>query len=301
MRPARAHWRWIRFHLLRFVLAGLASLPRRPGLWFFGQLGLLAGRVLRKPNGQIVANSRLVFPEWSDELRSSFARRVLWHLGRNAFDFIRLPKYSEEEIWRLVSIDGGEHLRRARRPGVGVVALSAHLGCWELIPYRMRVEGYDVSVVYRRLYDRNLDRYVARRRQRFGIRTHDRDRDARGMLRSLRAGALLGVMIDQRTRVDSVRVPFMGHPAWTPTGAVRLALMAGAPIVPMVLAMRGDGRYRLTIGPEVPVDPDGGRATGAATAERVAEATARCNAALSELILRDHEQWVWFHERWADI
>jgi len=293
-------YRRVRFLFLRAVLGSLARLPRALGLRVFGALGSLAFSLLRKPRELVLENTRIIFPDWGDEERNAFARRVFYHMGRNGFDFLRLHGYSRDEVCSLAEITGREHLERALRPGVGVVCLGAHLGCWEFIPYRLRAEGYPVAVVYRRLSDPDLDRFVAQRRRRFGIEAHDRDASGRGILRSLRNGALVGMLIDQRTRVDSVKVPFLGTPAWTPSGPVRLALRVGAPLVPLVTAMGPDGRHRLVFGPEIAAAP---LAPGAGEEEQsahVREITARCNEALGKMILEWKEQWVWFHPRWVD-
>ncbi|MBD3236712.1 MAG: hypothetical protein GF330_08415 [Candidatus Eisenbacteria bacterium] len=299
MRRWKPAWRRMRFLLLLGWLTPLTYLPRRAGLALMSGLGRLAGRLLPGPRRRILANAALVFPRQTEAEREAFADRVLRNVLRNAYDFLRLSRYRLEEIEALVRIEGLEHLERARQGRLGVVCLSAHLGCWELIPYRMRACGYQTGVVYRRLRDPSLDAYVAARRRRFGIGTYDRDTGARGMIRCLRSGGLLGVLIDQHTRVDSVRVPFLGRPAWTPTGAVRLALRTETPIVPVVIDMEADGRHRLRIGPAVPIERPG--VGGDDEIETLIwRNTARCNEAIGRLIWEAREQWVWFHERWRD-
>lgn len=300
MRRWKPAWRRIRFLLILGLLTPLTLLPRRLGLAAMWRMGTLADLLLRAPRREILANCARIFPDWSALQRRRFARRVVQEVMRNGYDFLRLSRYRLDEIERLVRIEGLEHLERARRGERGVVCLSAHLGCWEMLPYRMRACGYTVAVVYRRLRDPSLDAYVAARRRRCGIETYDRDTGARGMLRCLRSGGLLGILIDQHTRVDSVRVPFLGHPAWTPTGAVRLALRTGTPVVPVVIDMDVDGRHRLRIGPEVPLEISG---PGDSAAEREAliwRNTARCNEVIGGMIWEAKEQWVWFHRRWRE-
>lgn len=290
--------RRVRFVLLRALFILLSMLPRGFGLRVFGALGVLAMRLVPSARRQVLENTRLVFPAWSEAQRSSFPGCVARHLARNLFDFVRLRRYSLSEIEGLVAIEGLENLERARRHGVGVICMSAHVGCWELTPYRMRACGYPVAVVYRRLRDPSLDTYVAARRERFGIETHERDTGARGMIRSLRRGALVGILADQHTRVDSVRVPFFGREAWTPSGPVRLAWRTGAPMVPVVIGMEPDGRHTLRIGEEIVVEKPPPGANGAEVDAAVHEACARCNKAVGDLILARKEQWVWFHRRW---
>jgi KDO2-lipid IV(A) lauroyltransferase len=293
-------WRWLRFHALLLTLLPLGRLPRAWGLGVFGLLGAAAYHLLPGPRRRILANVHLVHPRWRAVDRERFARRVTRALGRNAFDFVRQRGYSEAQLRWLVRIDGREHLDRAHGQGRGVICLSAHLGCWELIPLRLRAEGYDVAVVYRRLRSPRMQAFVTARRARMGIETLDRDAGARAMIRSLHRGALLGVLTDQRTRVESVRVPFLGRAAWTPTGATRLAMRTGAPVITVLVAMEPDGRHRLMIGPRVPIDRVARDASRPEVAQAVQLNTARCNEALGQVIEEWQEQWVWFHRRWDD-
>jgi KDO2-lipid IV(A) lauroyltransferase len=290
----------VRFHVLNLLLALIARLPRHAGLALFARGGRLL--LWAKPESLRIMrdNLRRVFPDWTETQADRFARGCAAALGRNLFDFVRLRRYSLSEIRRLVAIEGLERLERARRPGVGVICLSAHVGCWELMPYRMRAEGYAVAVIYRRLRDPDLDRFVAERRRRFDIQTHDRDGGVREILRSLREGALVGILTDQATRIDSVRVPFLGPEAWTPTAPVRLAWRTGAPVVPVVIAMRADGGHTLRIGEAVPLPPPRHGATEGEAQAVLESAVACCNAAIGEMILEAKEQWVWFHDRWRD-
>jgi len=291
--------RRVRFLLLRAVLGAASYLPRRAGLALCAQLGELALACHPRGRAQILVNSRRIHPDWPAAAHARFARRNVRAVAGNLFDFIRLRRYSLAEIERLVRVQGAEHLRRARRPGIGVICISAHLGCWELLPARMRAAGYAVAVVYRPLRERALDEYVARRRRRLGVATHTRDGGGRAVWRSLRDGALVGILIDQRTRVESVPADFLGHPAPTPTAPVRLAWRTGAPVVPVTIARDADRRYTLTIGPEVVLPPPPEPAAGEAeVAARLTAGCRACNAALEERVRAHPEQWVWFHARW---
>jgi KDO2-lipid IV(A) lauroyltransferase len=118
---------------------------------------------------------------------------------------------------------------------------------------------------------------------------------ARAMIRCFKQGKLLGILIDQDTRVQGVFVPFFGRPAWTPRGAADLALRFRAPVVVGWCRRRGpgpgDGHEIQVL--EVPSDPD--------APDREAEVvrlTAACTALLEEAIRANPPEWVWMHERW---
>ncbi len=108
------------------------------------------------------------------------------------------------------------------------------------------------------------------------------------MLRALEHGEILGLLIDQDTRVQSVWVPFFGKLAKTPRAAGDLALRTGAAVM-LGFCQRdaASGRYLLRMH-EVPVNADD-------TAETL---TARLTLGIEAAIRRAPEQWVWVHRRW---
>lgn len=292
--------RWARFHLLRALFGVLSLLPRRWGLTVFAGLGRIAYWLLPQPRAQIVDNARRIHPDWDEATCRRFAREVMRNIGRNAIDFVRLRCYAPADVGAIARLEGGDRLRACLARGRGVIGLGAHLGCWEIIPLLLRAEGFEVGVVYRRSADARIDRYINSRRRRAGITTHDRDTDGRGILRRLRANAIVGILIDVSTRVDSARVPFRGHPAWTPLGPARLAMRTGAAVLPLVSHMRPDGTHLVEVGEEVPIQFAPPRATREEARRLEVENTRRCNGVLGAIVAHHEGQWAWMHPRWRD-
>jgi KDO2-lipid IV(A) lauroyltransferase len=104
------------------------------------------------------------------------------------------------------------------------------------------------------------------------------------------------VLLDQRTQVPSLDVPFFGRPAPTAAGPGRLALRHGIPVLPVAIARRGRGHVVRHLAPLTPAaDPAAARDDG-----QVAAFLAECNDCLEQLIRRNPAEWVWFHRRWDD-
>src|SRR5258708_31483307 len=110
---------WVEYAAVWVILKGLGMLPRPlarslaagvVGLFYV----LLPG--LRKT---AEVNLRIAFPEWSDAQRKEVARGMLRNLGWMAAEFARFPKYSKENIDRLVVIDGHENFLEGHRRGKG--------------------------------------------------------------------------------------------------------------------------------------------------------------------------------------
>jgi len=135
---------------------------------------------------------------------------------------------------------------------------------------------------------------VQERRQRLGMKVLPREQGAGPVLKHLREGGIVAVLLDQNTRTDNVPAPFFGRPAPTPAGLARMALRYGLPVLPVALARVGEG-HEIRRGD---VRRPAAGCSGDETAVR--EFLSWCNAQLEFFIRRNPEEWVWFHQRWQD-
>ena len=185
----------------------------------------------------------------------------------------------------------------ARREGRGVVFASAHLGPWERVAASLVAAGVPLDDAGAGELRSSLHAHVralARRPRRarglaVGRSIDDGDR---GIVRTLRAGGVLGVPMDLRSRVPSCAAMFLGHPAPTPVGPARIALRTGAAVVVGTVAPAGDAL--VITATRIPTGDLDFRAGGAEL-----ELTARINRELSRRILALPHAWVWMHERWT--
>ncbi|MBI4553118.1 MAG: lysophospholipid acyltransferase family protein, partial [Candidatus Latescibacteria bacterium] len=119
-----------------------------------------------------------------------------------------------------------------------------------------------------------------------------RDRATPAVLRALRRGDVVGLLIDQDTRVQGTFVDFFGQPAYTPVGPAVIALRTDAPVVPMAIHRQPDDTHLITVLP--PIEP----VRSGRWDEDMHEATRRYTGAIERLIRQAPTQWVWMHERW---
>lgn len=268
-------------------------LPRPSGQAFFAFIGGVSFRLYRKERERAKRNVRMAFPEGDALIAEALARGSFTAMGRNAFDALRLVYLSRSGILDLCRVDGEENLRIPYERGNGVIALTGHIGCWEMLAAYFSEKGYRVSVIARELRDRRLNDMLIDMRRRHGVVSIPRGASAVAGYRFLRRGGILGMLIDQDIDVDGVFVPFFGVPAHTPRGAAVFALRSGAPIVPLGIHLQPGGWHRITILPALEPPP-----AGPAEQARIDELTGRCSEALEKLIRIYPQQWVWFHDRW---
>ena len=99
-----------------------------------------------------------------------------------------------------------------------MVAVTGHVGHWELLGWAFARQGIPLHVIAQQNVDSRLTELAVDFRAKGNVHTVLRGAPgaAVGMLRALRRGEALGLLIDQDTRVQSVCVPFFGTRASTP-------------------------------------------------------------------------------------
>jgi KDO2-lipid IV(A) lauroyltransferase len=285
--------RFLRYLLVRVVLAVVSRLPLGFARWLGAGFGRFAFAVAGGERRKALKSLARAFPEKSDAQRHELARASFRHLGMAAFE-VGATAAMDRQLERLVRWEAGDRaiLEAALARGRGVVFVSGHVGNWELLARRVARAGYPSQSIAKETTDPRLTTLVERFRAQGGVRSIWRGQEgaARAMLRALKAGEILGLLIDQDTKVQSVFVPFFGELAATPRAAADLALRTGAAVVVGFCQREGDS-YHLWM-EEVPWQSSGDREADAVAL------TAALSLSIEAAIRRAPEQWVWMHQRW---
>ncbi len=288
--------RTLRSWLVVAAIRLLSLVPLGPGLALGGFVGALAYRLAWKTRRLALAHLALAFPERTEAEREEIARGMFVHLGRSAMELAAIRSY-DARLLSYVELAAPALLPEVMSRGQGMVFVTGHVGNWELLARAISRAGVPNAVIAKRNADEGLNRLAERLRAEGGVTTLWREDESTGraIIRTLRGGKALGILIDQDTSVQGVFVPFFGRLAYTPRAAADLAIRFGAPVVVGTIHRRGPraaGGHVLDL-VEIPYDPK--------PVDREAEVvrvTAACSAALEAAIRRSPAEWVWMHERW---
>lgn len=286
----------LEYAVFRVVFGLFAAIPRslalRLGAWL-GELFYLLDRPDRKVG---LTNLRIAFPEKTEAERRRILRASCRNIGRFGAEFCHLPQLDAETISRTVSVadmDRWENIfeRGARE---GVIILTAHFDNWELLAYLHGMLNRPVTLVHRPMHNALFENAISLIRERPGTRLIRKKEAAKEALRTLKRHQILVMAADQnQTASYGVFVDFFGKPACTTPGPARLAMITGAPILPVFLVREGESeRHRIEALPEVELVLTGDRDVDIITN------TQRCTKVVEEMIRRYPEQWIWFHRRW---
>jgi len=292
----RKPYRFFLYLLFRLLHIIIVILPYRMALGLAAFFGESAYYILPKYRDITLLNLRSVFAgEKSDDRIKKIARGVFRGLGMTAVECMKIPALDKGRSTDFMEgAEGIAVLKKALSEGRGAIALSSHIGNWEMAGAFVAANGIDITVIARRVYYRPYNNFLVSLRESRGVKTLYRDDKnvLKKSLNILKANRLLAIVPDQD--VDSIKgvfVDFLGRKAYTPVGPAAISLLSGAPIVPTV-AVRENGKLRFIAGKPIYPDP------GADRDKDILRCTQKWSDAIEAYIRQYPSQWAWMHRRW---
>jgi KDO2-lipid IV(A) lauroyltransferase len=237
-------------------------------------------------------NLGLAFPEVSGAERCRIGRQALCHTVWNALDFAHLL-HAPQAVLRAVALDPVlEQMRDGTTPR-RVMMVMPHLGSWELLGQVASLQGIPTAAVAHELRNPYVNRLVQRARAAHGLQVILSEGAVRGVVRAVRAGRHIGILMDQNTRLKEggAYVDFFGLPVTVTRAPAVLSRRLGME-VHVGACVRQDSGFRVTTEglsqmPEAYPDE-----------HSLLQAIMAAN---ERLIRRFPEQYVWTYRRWRYI
>jgi len=194
-----------------------------------------------------------------------------------------------ERVLQTAHIENWEVVQSALDAGRGIIFLTPHLGCFEILAQKVATVT-PLTVMYRPPRKSALKPLVEDARARDNLALAPANLSGvRIMLKTLKQGAPIGLLPDQVPQQgEGVWADFFGKPAYTMTLPAKLHQMTGAPVI-LSYAERlpGGGGFVLRF---VPFDKE--------LAGTPSEQARAINAAMEDLISRCPAQYFWSYNRY---
>ncbi|MBA4057489.1 MAG: lipid A biosynthesis lauroyl acyltransferase, partial [Marivirga sp.] len=269
-------------------------LPRITWLKFSGFLGRFAGLFPTRTHSLIIKHLTIAFGKEMDEKAiEKLSRKVFEFLGKNTGEMLRATRVKTlPDLEKFLVTHGLENYEKAIAKGKGVIFLTCHLGAFDLQVSNMALRGLNPNIIGTPLKDKRLNELLWNYRNKHGAIAIERGRETFRLIKVLKSGGSVALLIDQDTKVKSRFVNFFGKMAATPVGATVLAMKTGAAVVPTYVYLDEDWKQHMHILPEIPM-----HLTGDDEADMIYNTQILTN--FIEDVVRQHpEQWVWMHGRW---
>jgi len=276
------------------LTAFIANIPQKRIAGVGKLLGMLVYFVDPRHRRIVRRNLQFTHPEWSLDRIQKLSRRIFQNLGVTVLEICQMTCFSREDILRKVRIKGKGNLLNATKSPRGIIMISAHLGNWEMS--QLLVSCYlqkPMVLVARRIQSKMLDRWIHGLRVRFGSVVLDKKRALPKMARALQRGRVLGLLIDQGTKLSrGVEVSFFGRTTTATPAAAILARRYDSPVLPAFCVREADASLVLVVGPPLNLQK-----TDDPHADLKAN-TQIMTSAIEKAVRAYPEQWFWFHKRW---
>ncbi len=237
-------------------------------------------------------NLRIAFPEKNEREIEDLMRELWGNVGAVLAEFPHLGTIVKGVAGDRLEIVHNSNACVFQDNAKPAIFVSAHLANWEIASGAIVAQGVPFTGIYTPLQNPMLDRMLYRARLSLGYTLVSRDGAMRKLIKSLRKGVSVGLLVDQR--VDSGEpVPFFGHDMTTSTTPAQLALRFGCELIPVQVQRREGARFRVIF--HEPIQPDD---TSQSKDDQILQMTRKINT-LFEMWIRERPgEWYCAKRRW---
>jgi KDO2-lipid IV(A) lauroyltransferase len=274
----------------------LRALPLRwamalaQGLGYVWYYLLPIRRSVARRNVERVFGSRLSAPQ-----KAKLVRRACINLCAYAIEGLRMPGMTPASSAHTVARRDMHHVDNLLTRGKGIIAVTAHLGNFDLLGTSQSVRGYPVHAIVKDIKWPPAQAFWQSLRQATKLGRVAPRRSRQTIIELLRRNQIVAFLIDQHLPPHRAIVcRFFDALAATTPAPVRLAFETGAPILPIFIVRSAVwGHHEVQAHPEFILETPHPELQ-----DNIRHNTERLNRLLEEMILAYPDQWLWHHRRW---
>jgi Kdo2-lipid IVA lauroyltransferase/acyltransferase len=288
--------RFLRFLLVRTLVFICSIFPVKWVSRVSSWLGTIGPWIVRSESKKALNSLSIAFPQLHESEKQKLIQNMFSHLGQLVAELVCVRQIDAHiDEWVHFDEQNRKILDDALAQKKGVIFVSAHLGNWELLARRISLLGYPCQTIAREASDRRTTKMIEQMRMSANLKSIWRGSfsAAKDMLKAIKRQEILGLLIDQDTKVQSVFVPFFGRLAKTPKGAADLVLKTGAiPLMGFAVKV-APHRYQIVL-QNVPLP-------SAESVDASLELTSVMTKMIEEKVREFPGQYMWIHERWKSV
>ena len=194
----------------------------------------------------------------------------------------------DEVLASVKEVRGWEHVLAAQEAGNGLVFLTPHLGCFEIVSLFLS-QSAPISILYRKPKMASLQLLLEQGRARGGQKLAPADLSGvRTLIKALRNNEAVGLLPDQAPKTgEGMWLNFFGKPAYTMTLAARLSETKAVTLLTWGERLPNGAGYRIHFHP----------LSALLSGDTVTRA-AQINEQVEQLILSCPTQYLWGYNRY---
>lgn len=226
---------------------------------------------------------------------SAIAQASFRHFGRMTGEMLAMKRILQETGWeRLIDDSGVDKETRAilEDKSKGILIVSGHIGNWELAAQWI-AQYKPLVVIARNMNNPQVQKLIEEHSPRRDVRVISKhEADTATLLRCLKDGCALSLLIDQNARRHGVQIDFLGRKASTYPSAALLHLVTRTPLCFGACIRTGPRHFKIEADAPLNITSSGKRQ--ADVKKILEELTSR----LENTVRKHPEQYLWGHRRW---
>ena len=251
------------------------------------------GNIIGKYLGPIFRSKKLIINNLEKagvlKNQNEIALNVLGNYGRIFGEYVHLKNFKNNKLKKFISIEGLEHLENIKKNKKKVVFVSGHFNNFELMAMQIENFGIECAALYRPLNNPFLNDLMEKIRTRDMCKIQIRKGRAgtREILKNLKQGKSIALMIDQRVR-EGEKINFFNSLASTTTIPAQLIKKYNCEVVPIYIERYKNNFFKMYVSQPIKINKT----------KSIKEITLFLNNVLEKMILKNIDQWIWSHDRW---
>jgi KDO2-lipid IV(A) lauroyltransferase len=247
----------------------------------------------RRDRKAVKENFKAIFPEKSANEIKALSRRMSRNFAKYLVDFFRFPTMDPDYIKKNVKIESFQYLDDALAKGKGVIALSAHIGNWELGGAAIAQMGYPLWVVALPHKNKKVNDFFVSQRKDKSVKVIHLGMAVRKCFEVFKKNEIVGLVGDRDFTDDGIILDFFGKPAIFPEGPAAFALKTGACIVPVFMFRNQDDTFTLRAEKPIEFSPSD-------KGTDIKNLILRYKPVIEDYIRRYPDQWFMFRKFWVE-
>lgn len=242
----------------------------------------------------VTANLKTIFPEKSNSEIARIKLEMFRNFAKYIVDFLRFPKLDSNYIKKNIRTENIHYVEEALAKGKGVIALSAHIGNWELGGAVMGILGYPIWAVVLPHKDKRVNNFFDSQRESKNFHAIPLGRAARQCLKALAENKIVALIGDRDFTKKGLVMEFFGRPTFLPEGPALFSLKTGSPIVPTFMIKNKDDSFTFIFEKPIEFKPTGDRKND------IKELTLKDKHIIEIYIKKYPQQWFMFRKFWVE-
>ena len=240
----------------------------------------------------IKSNLNYALPYLNEKEINNITFKSIKNLGMNAIQAIN--NYNQQTLKDLtITVENEDIVLNALKENKKIIFVTAHFGNWELLTSLISIRYKKLLAIYKKLKHDTFNDYLLESRQNSGLEMKEKHGGIKPLIKSLKNGEPIGLLIDQGTSLDNgIEVTHFGKKTYFIPSASQLSRMTGAVIIPIFIYTDDYLNYKLKVFEEIKCDKTKDKE------KDMFECTQKQANIFEKAIKEQPELWFWSHKRW---